>query len=86
MQLEFSKEFDKQFKKLNSKQQLKVENAIKQFVIDKSVASLRLHALKGEWKNHFSISAGGDLRIHLKYIEETNVLVVTVGTHSQLYK
>lgn len=58
----------------------------KQFIKDKSVASLRLHALTGEWENHFSISAGGDLRIHLKYIEELNVLVVTVGTHSQLYK
>ena len=85
MQLEFSKEFEKQFKKLNSKQQLKVEDAIEQFTKDRSAASLRLHALKGEWKNHFSISAGGDLRIHFKYIGEASVLVVTVGTHSQLY-
>lgn len=85
MQLAFTKEFEKQYKKLSPKQKTKVEAAITQFVEDKNIASLRLHALKGAWKSHYSISAGGDLRIHLKYIEEANVLVVTVGTHSQLY-
>ena len=86
MRLSFTKEFEKQFKYLNSKQQTKVENALRTFLADKNTASLRLHELKGEWAGHYSISAGGDLRIHLKHIEATGVLVVTLGTHSQLYK
>ena len=85
MILTFTKEFEKRFKKLDSKQQAKVEGTLQSFIANKSMASLRLHALKGAWKGHYSVSAGGDLRIHLKYIEEAKVLVVTLGTHSQLY-
>lgn len=71
---------------LKKSQQLKVDKVLITFTIDKGVAALRYHELKGEWRSHFSISAGGDLRIHLKYIEEADVLVVTLGSHSQLYK
>lgn len=86
MNLEFSKEFDRQFKKLNDKQAIMVENTLMQFLEDKGVASIRCHALKGEWKGHFSLSAGGDLRIHIKHVDKDTVLLVTIGTHSQLYK
>lgn len=86
MQLTFAKEFEKRYKALNPKQQQRVDKALLCFVGDRATVSLRYHALKGQWLGHFSLSAGGDLRIHLKYLEEASVLVVTLGTHSQLYK
>ncbi len=86
MKLDFSKEFAKRYKSLNRNQQARIDRALLQLVQDKDVASLRYHALKGEWRGHYSISAGGDLRIHLKYLAAEDVLVVTLGTHSQLYK
>ena len=85
MKLSFSKEFDKRYRALR-KNQLKVDNALLAFMKDQNSSSLRYHELKGEWRNHFSISAGSDLRVHLKYIEREDVLVVTLGTHGQLYR
>lgn len=86
MKLKLSKEFEKHYKKLNQKQAEKVAQTLEVFLKDKSIVSLRYHALRGEWQGHYSISAGGDLRIHMRYVTEDAVLVVAVGTHSQLYR
>jgi addiction module RelE/StbE family toxin len=86
MKLELSREFEKQYKKLTQKQSEKVAQTLQAFLRDKSIVSLRYHALRGEWQGHYSISAGGDLRIHIRYISETVVLIVAVGSHSQLYR
>ena len=86
MKLELSRDFEKQYKKLNQKQAEKVAQTLEDFLKDKGIVSLKYHALRGEWQGHYSISAGGDLRIHIRYISEAVVLVVAVGSHSQLYK
>jgi len=86
MKLELSREFEKQYKKLNQKQAEKVSQTLEDFLRDKSIVSLRYHALRGEWQGYYSISTGGDLRIHIRYVSETIVLVVAVGSHSQLYR
>ena len=86
MKLELSREFEKQYKKLTQKQAEKVAQTLQAFLRDKSTVSLRYHALRGQWQGHYSISAGGDLRIHIRYVSETIVLVVAVGSHSQLYR
>ena len=86
MKLELSREFEKQYRKLSQKQAEKVTQTLNVFLKDKSIVSLRYHALRGEWQGHYSISAGGDLRIHMRYVIEDTVLVVAVGTHSQLYR
>ena len=49
-------------------------------------ASLRNHPLRGKWHNCKSISAGGDLRLHYRVIDDRTVLFVAVGSHSQLYR
>lgn len=86
MKLELSRDFEKQYKKINQKQAEKVAQALEDFLRDRSIISLRYHALRGEWQGHYSISAGGGLRIHIRYVSEAIVLVVAVGSHSQLYK
>jgi addiction module RelE/StbE family toxin len=84
MRIEFSKNFEKEYQKLPAKKQDKVDAAITLFMTDSDSRALRNHALKGEWLGHYSISAGGDLRLHFKLIGDI-ALFVSVGTHSQLY-
>lgn len=86
MQLQFSKDFKKQLKNLNQKQSDKTYQALRNLLVNKNLKSLRYHALRGEWSGCYSISAGGDLRIHICYLDDATILVIAVGTHSQLYK
>ena len=86
MRVDFTKPFNEQFEKLPRKRQEQVRAAVASFLEDVADPSLRNHALKGEWLGYRSISAGGDLRIHFKMVNELSVLFVAVGTHSQLYK
>lgn len=87
MQLELSKDFDKRYQKLNAKQAAKVSQALQTFLVDKYTPALRYHALSGKWAGHYSISAGGDLRIHLAYTDNPERVIVTaVGSHAQLYR
>lgn len=86
MGVDFTKPFNKQFEKLPRKRQEQARAAVALFLEDVADPSLRNHALKGEWLGYRSISAGGDLRIHFKIVNELSVLFVAVGTHSQLYK
>lgn len=86
MQASFSKKFDKQFQKLNHKQQLAAKSVVNTFLVNNNSPKLRKHALKGKWQKHYSISAGGDLRIHYRLVSSKRALFVAVGSHSQLYR
>ncbi len=86
MTADFHKSFDKQFVKLNATQKKQATDAIILFLESPMDVSLRNHPLKGEWLNYRSISASADLRIHYRILDETKVLFVAIGTHSQLYK
>ncbi len=86
MNIDFTKSFNKQFQKLPTKRQKQVKESVALFLQNPATPSLRPHALKGEWLNYYSISAGGDIRLHFKVIDRDRVLFVAVGTHSQLYK
>lgn len=86
MNVDFTKSFNKQFQKLPRKSQDRAKAAVKLYLQDITSPSLRHHALKGEWLGFHSISAGGDLRLHFKMINQNTVLFVAIGSHSQLYK
>jgi len=86
MIVRYRKEFIAQFKKLPKKQRSSVESAIELFLQNPHHPTLRNHPLKGEWQKYRSISAGGDLRVHYRSIDDKTVLFVAVGSHSQLYK
>ena len=49
-------------------------------------AKLRRHALTGEYSEHYSISAGGDLRLHFRYLSSDAAIFTAVGSHAQLHK
>lgn len=80
------KNFDRQFTKLRPAQKQLAIRRIQQFVVNPFDPQLRNHALKGKWIGHRSISVGGDIRIHYKDVGNNDILLVAIGTHSQLYK
>ncbi len=86
MNVDFTKSFNKQFGKLPWKLQEQAKAAVSLFLDDISAPVLRNHALKGEWSGYRSISAGGDLRLHFKMVNDNAALFVAIGSHSQLYK
>ena len=86
MQVLYSRTFDKRFEKLPRKKQIHVTHAIELFLTSSTDPKLRLHELSGALQGVWSISAGGDLRIHFEYVEGGfTILFLTVGTHAQLY-
>lgn len=86
MKIDYGKQFNKNFAKLRSSEQKRVFATVEKFITNPNTKSLRKHALTGEWKGCFSISVGGDLRIHYEVIEKDQVEFITIGTHAQLYK
>lgn len=83
---DYSRQFIKQFRKLDTKTQLKVKKHIALFMKNPHAAKLRRHALTGEYSGHYSISAGGDLRLHFRYLSNDAAIFTAVGSHAQLYK
>jgi len=86
MQFDINKKFQKSYTKLSSREQRRVDEAILLFLRNPESRKLRLHELKGELSGVWSINVGGDLRIHFEYTSENSILLINIGTHSQLYK
>ncbi|HMS31866.1 MAG TPA: type II toxin-antitoxin system mRNA interferase toxin, RelE/StbE family [Candidatus Saccharibacteria bacterium] len=80
------KSFLKDVAKLSQNQKLKLKARLKLFISEPHHPILRNHALEGKYKNYRSINIGGDLRLIYKKLSEDEILIITVGTHSQLYK
>lgn len=84
-QLEFTKGFTKQFKKLRTNQQEHFYERLELFKKNPHDRLLRDHALKGRHKGYRSIDIEGDLRA-LYYVKDDIVVVFAlIGTHDQLY-
>jgi mRNA-degrading endonuclease YafQ of YafQ-DinJ toxin-antitoxin module len=91
-----TKQYSKALAKLQPKAQARVKRALEQALTDIHAPSLRLHGLSGRWLGVFSINAGGDLRILFEAVDahedaagpdsQTTVgVLITVGTHAQIY-
>lgn len=80
------KRFLKAYAKLKASQREKVDLALRSFLKDPKDPILRNHALKGTLVGKRAISAGFDLRIVFKVEDDyVRVLMLTVGTHNQVY-
>jgi mRNA-degrading endonuclease YafQ of YafQ-DinJ toxin-antitoxin module len=85
MQVDSHKQYDKMWAKLPKRQQLQAKACLKLFLTSPSSPNLRLHQLKGSYYPQYSISAGGDLRIHFVKIAQDHIVLMMIGSHSQLY-
>jgi mRNA-degrading endonuclease YafQ of YafQ-DinJ toxin-antitoxin module len=86
--LDLSSRFVKQLTRLSVRKQDRVREALRLAINDPGDPRLRVHALAGQFQGTYSISAGGDLRIHFRLIESDGQSIASlqsVGTHSQLY-
>lgn len=86
MIIDFHKSFHRQAVNLKPAQKKRLKKALLLFMDDPHHPDLYNHPLTGEWTGFRSVSFGGDWRAHYKIIDDTTVLFVAVGTHSQLYK
>lgn len=83
----FSPTFRKQLKQLQKKDKKLFEKIKKQFSLFKLNSrhpSLRIHKLKGELKDVWSLSVTMDFR--LLFVEDTVYYFFDLGTHDQVYK
>lgn len=87
MMLQFTKQFEKDLKKLTKKQRQTVSERIHLFEQDQFHPLLNNHQLLGAYAGYRSVNVSGDLRmIYYKRNDESIVFVfVRVGTHSELY-
>lgn len=85
LEIKYSKNFYKQYHKLDEKIKIKVIERVRLLSQDEFNHILNNHKLKGEYEGCRSISVSGDIRII--YIKEglQLLLLLHVGTHSQLY-
>jgi addiction module RelE/StbE family toxin len=86
MRVTRAKKFLKQYKKLRTKDQIKVEKVLNIFLKDPFNFKLHNHALKGGLLGLRSISASSDLRIIFKIKRNySEIYLLNVGTHNQVY-
>lgn len=65
-----------------------IQAALTLLSADASDPRLRSHKLKGELAGRWSCSAGYDLRIVFRFVEQAGteaILLLTVGTHDEVY-
>lgn len=90
MRVQFTKKFQKQYKRSPSKIQRIFGSKLKIFMLNPLDASLNNHQLSGKLCSYRSISVTGDWRVIYSLRRGTDsdgVIVVfeLIGTHSQLY-
>ncbi|EKD48256.1 MAG: hypothetical protein ACD_65C00045G0002 [uncultured bacterium] len=86
MILEFHKNFEKRYRKLDNKLKVKVDGAIKRFIANPYDPILRNHSLNGRLEGKRAFWAGGDLRVVFEEFDNyVLVVMLDVGTHNQVY-
>lgn len=85
MKIILHKNFEKEYKKLNKKEQDKFKERISIFIKNPFDITLNNHLLKGKYKGYRSINITGDLRAIYKLLKKDNYIFVSINTHSELY-
>ena len=86
MQVTTSKQFDKQFKKLPQKVQKTFAKRIELFCTDRDTPILKTHKLSGNLKGLWSFNVSADIRVIFDDSYEDIVILVAIGSHSELYR
>jgi len=88
MNIYFSKEFIKNYRKITKKNnslKAKIKISISVFEKNPRHPSLRLHRLKGKMVEDWSISVQSDLRIVFTYVLD-GILLIDIGNHKEVYR
>ncbi len=85
MKIRFHKNFEKQYKRLNKKEQERARKRLELFLEDPFNSQLNNHPLRGKYTDYRSVNITGDLRAIYKFINENECLFITIDSHSNLY-
>lgn len=85
MRIVFSRDFQKQYKKLAPAEQQRALKRLNLFCEDPLNPVLSNHKLRGEYGGLSSINITGDLRALYKPIKKDVALFIIIDTHSNLY-
>ncbi len=89
MNIYYGKDFTRDLKKLKKAHPKKCNQVLKKielFSQNPEYPSLRLHKLKGDLKEYFSITVGANLRIIFSWVDEDTVTFFRMGTHNEVYE
>jgi addiction module RelE/StbE family toxin len=84
MTIDFSKKFKKQFSKLNFSLKKKFNERLRMIMINPYHPTLKNHQLHGDYLGYKSVNITGDVRAIFKQTDDS-ILLVDIGTHSELY-
>jgi addiction module RelE/StbE family toxin len=82
MIIQTTKNFDKQYSKLNVKVKGQFKNRIELFSVEPFDVILRNHALKGKYLGYRSIDINGDVRALYTVKGDIVIIFGFIGTHS----
>lgn len=85
MRVETTKKFDKQFKKLSPKTQKAFAKRIELFLSDRDHYLLHTHSLSGNLKGLWSFNVNADVRVIFDDSYDGVLILVAIGSHSELY-
>lgn len=85
LHFQYSKRFEKQFKKLAPKVKEHFISRQALYEIDSRNPLLRVHALNGKYLGYYSLDVNGDVRALFEKRGTTIVIFGFIGTHAQLY-
>ena len=85
MKIILHKHFDKQYKKLRSREKKRFKERRDIFLQDPYHPILNNHALQGRYKGYRSMGITNDLRVIYALINTDTAYFITIDTHSKLY-
>lgn len=85
MRIAKAKQFEKQYKKLPAKIQRQFANGLVLFLDDKRHPLLNVHSLKGGYTGLWSFNVTADIRVIFDDSHEEVLILVAIGSHSELY-
>jgi addiction module RelE/StbE family toxin len=87
MEVAYSRDFKKDFAKLQKKTQLHFFDRLSLYLEDPQHPLLRVHTLSGNYLGYQSFNVTADVRVIFTIRDNRTVLYLDmIGTHSQLYR
>ena len=85
MEIVTTKKFDKQFRRQSVKIKKEFEKRIALFLSNINNPILNIHKLSGKLKDQCSFNVSGDIRVVYDISYDNIVILVAIGSHSELY-
>ena len=85
MRIAKGKQFEKQYKKLSPKIQKQSTERLRLFLDDKNHPLLHVHSLVGKYEGLCSFNVTADIRVIYDDSYHDVIILIYIGTHSELY-